>query len=359
MTDPKPDSAQFLNRYRIAALALAVSAVVHAAVFVGMPARFDPLEEKAEASYSATLDSAPDLVAQPAAAAPAPKRAAKPRARPRLAMAPAPLLEPIVAAEALSDPAAAMVAPVIEPVADAAGAPPKPDVLAMAQPAAPVPALAPPQFPVQALPSRVSISYSLTSSFADGRAVYNWQRDGDKYTITSEAEAIGFFTLFLEGRVVQESTGTVTAAGLRPERFEERKPNTAKEGLEFDWAGHKVTFDRNNEKKTEDLADNTVDWLSMIFQMAHVPPSGESYDLRVYTQRKLYKFNLKILGEEEIEIPIGKVRALHLRHVDPEDGQAVDVWLGTDQHYLPVKLRYPVARNRLTVEQAATSVTAR
>ena len=51
------------------------------------------------------------------------------------------------------------------------------------------------------------------------------------------------------------------------------------------------------------------------------------------------------------------MRALHLRHVDPEDGQAVDVWLGIDQHYLPVKMRYPVARNRLMVEQAATSIT--
>jgi hypothetical protein len=37
----------------------------------------------------------------------------------------------------------------------------------------------------------------------------------------------------------------------------------------------------------------------------------------------------------------------------------VDVWLGLDHHYLPVKLRYPVAKNRLTVEQSATRVVAR
>ncbi len=66
-----------------------------------------------------------------------------------------------------------------------------------------------------------------------------------------------------------------------------------------------------------------------------------------------------MLGVEEIEIPLGHVRALHLRHVDPEDQQVVDVWLGIDQHYLPVKLRYPVARNRLMVDQSATEMTAR
>jgi len=61
---------------------------------------------------------------------------------------------------------------------------------------------------------------------------------------------------------------------------------------------------------------------------------------------------------EEIEIPLGKVRALHLRHHDPARTENVDVWLGVDQHYLPVKLRFPVARNRLMVEQVATRVTA-
>jgi hypothetical protein len=53
------------------------------------------------------------------------------------------------------------------------------------------------------------------------------------------------------------------------------------------------------------------------------------------------------------------VRALHLRHEDPERKEVVDVWLGMDQYNLPVKLRYPVARNRLMVEQVATRVSAR
>ncbi len=170
---------------------------------------------------------------------------------------------------------------------------------------------------------------------------------------------MGFFALFLEGRIVQESRGTVTAEGLRPTRFVESRPGATPEGLEFDWRGHRVTFERGDSRRSAELADNTVDWLSMIFQMAHVPPSGESYDLKVYTQRRLYNFKLKVLGVEEIEIPLGRLKALHLRHVDPDDQQVVDVWLGIDQHYLPVKLRYPVARNRLVVEQSATDMTSR
>ena len=59
----------------------------------------------------------------------------------------------------------------------------------------PVKALEAPKFKSEALPAELSITYQLTSAMADGRAVYNWSRDGDDYRITGEAEAIGFFTL--------------------------------------------------------------------------------------------------------------------------------------------------------------------
>ena len=344
--------ADLIDRYRFLSVALGASAAIHAAVMVNVPARVDSGDEKPGVAYSASIDPAGATadVAPAPAAQPAPPR---PRARRALPLLPAePLLDPIApdkAASAVADPEIA--------------APPevaKPEVVALAQPAVPVKALEPPKFPVEALPAELSITYQLTSAMADGRAVYNWSRDGDSYRISGEAEAVGFFTLFLEGRVIQESRGTVTPQGLRPESFTERKPGTATEGLEFDWREKRVTFDRHNEKKTEPLEANIVDWLSMIFQMAHAPPAGESYELRVLTQRRYYRFQLKILGVEEIEIPLGRVKALHLRHVDPKDAtEVVDVWLGVDQHYLPVKLRYPVAKNRLTVEQNATRVVAR
>jgi hypothetical protein len=223
----------------------------------------------------------------------------------------------------------------------------------------PVKALEPEKFPVEALPASLSIDYQLTSVVADGRASYHWDRDGDTYRIRGEAQAEGFFTLFLEGQILQESRGTMTPKGLRPERFTENKPGGPPEGLEFDWGGGQVTFDRNGEKKTSPLAENTVDWLSMIFQLAHLPPKAESVSLQVFTQRRMYTFKLHVLGVEEIEIPLGRVRALHLRHADESRKESVDVWLGVDQHYLPVKLRFPAARNRIMVEQVATRLTTR
>jgi hypothetical protein len=360
-----PKAAEILYRYRAAFLALAASGALHAAIFVGMPRYIEAADEgKPGAMYSASLDPATTGMtsADQPAAAPRPRRA--PSRNPQSRLAPPriadDLLEPLAAMPPEPEIAALADSPEIAaPAPDVA----PPEVVALAQPApsaiSPAPALpADPLFPVGAMPSSLSVTYQLNSAFADGRAVYTWNRDGDNYTITGEAEAVGFFTLFLEGRILQESRGTVTPKGLRPERFVERKPNAASEGLDFDWSTRQVTMDRGDRKNVTPLTDNTVDWLSMIFQLAHQPPKGDSMELRVFTQRKLYRFQLKVLGEEDIRIPLGTVRALHLRHVDPVDpSETVDVWLGVDQHYVPVKLRYPVARNRLMVEQLATKVT--
>ena len=323
---------------RVPLLALAASAALHAAVVVGIPGGVLRPHPGAAETYAVTLIApAPALVPAPAPA-PAPRRP-----RPR---APA-----VLGSEAL----AALPA---DTMSDAAGDPVSlqapPEMVALAQPAAPVKALEPPAFPVQALPPAIAIEYQLTSPFADGRATYRWEREGDNYRIRGEAQAEGFFTLFLEGRIVQESRGTVGPAGLRPERFSEQRPNAAEEGLTFDWPAGTVTFERKGESRTGPLVENTVDWLSMIFQLAHVPPSAGAQELQVFTQRRMYRFRLQVLGIEEIEIPLGRVRALHLRHEDPAKSEAVDVWLGIDQHYLPVKMRYPVARNRLVVDQVAT-----
>jgi len=353
--------AEFIDRYRFLALSLVGSAAAHAAMMMAVPARTAGVDEEGGgAAYSATLDPAAQTVEPSAAPAPkpAPSRHAHARARRAVPqLAPEPLLDPI-APDTL---ASALPEPLPEPeiaTPEPPAAEQKPDVVAMAPPAVPVKPPEIPTFRADVLPNELYITYALTSPMADGKAVYEWERDGDRYRITGEAAAEGFFTLFLEGRVLQETTGTITPQGLRPERFSERLPSTATEGLEFDWAGGKVTFDRHNEKKTDALGGNIVDWLSMLFQTAaNPPPSSGVYELNVLTQRKLYRFKLEVLGEEEIDIPIGKVRTLHMRHVDEKDPtEIVDVWLGIEQSYLPVKLRYPVAHNRLMVDQVATRV---
>jgi hypothetical protein len=338
--------------YRAAAVAVALSAALHGAAVVGVR-----LPEGDEVSldaprYSATLRPAADLEAMQAPAARV-APAAKPRAhRPRFVPLPDEAVALLPEAAEAMEPFPAALEPLPREL-------PRPEILAMAKPSVPIPVSERPVFVADALPAELSINYALTSAFADGQAEYTWKREGDRYEITGSAQATGFFAVFLEGRIDQEASGRVTPEGLRPERFTERRGDTPVEGLSFDWDTRTVEFRKGDERRTGQLAEDTVDWLSMIFQLAHVPPQGDSMDLRVYTQRRLYTYRLQVLGVENLELPFGRAPALHLRHEGEKPEEAVDVWLGVEQHFLPVKLRYPIARNRLVVEQTATSVKAR
>ncbi|QJR14021.1 DUF3108 domain-containing protein [Usitatibacter palustris] len=348
----------FLHRYRIALAALAVSAIAHAALIASMPRQVEPPAVD-EPAYTATLDpAAPAIEGTAAATTPAPAQAKPRRARPK--PSPPKPEETVASLPGLIDepePAPKQTLPIESGTELLAGddVPAPPEKIALAQPPKPA-ALEPPKFPGEALPAKLRIAYALHSAFAEGRSEYTWSREGNRYEIFGSAQASGFFAVFLEGQITQESRGTVTSAGLRPERFTERRPRAPDEGLEFDWSKRTMTFHRNDETREGPLADNTVDWLSMIFQLAHSPPKGDRVELRVFTQRRLYTFSLAVLGEEELDLPIGKVKTLHLRHEGKTPVETVDVWLGIDQHNLPVKLRYPVARNRFQVEQVATSI---
>jgi hypothetical protein len=343
--------------YRPAAAALAASAALHGVVLVGYRAGLagEGEPDLAPIAYSATLEGA--APAAQATLEPARPTAAKPRARakpknevrPEETVAMLPALEEAPVAPLPDEPPRSETPPPPEPAA------PQPEVVALARPsAAPAPE---PLFRADALPAKLRITYALTSPLVEGEAEYTWKRDGDRYEISGSAEASGFFTLFLEGRITQESSGTVTPEGLRPERFSERRGDTPEEGLAFDWDARTVEFRRGSTNRKGVLTDSTVDWLSMIFQLAHLPPAQDGTAIRVYTQRRMHEYRLRVVGQEELDLPFGRARTVHLRHEGAKPEDAVDVWLGVDQHYLPVKLRYPVARGRLVVEQTATSIT--
>ncbi|HEX4780923.1 MAG TPA: hypothetical protein VH301_09235, partial [Usitatibacter sp.] len=128
------------RRYRVALIALALSAAVHAAVFVGMPSRPDGEDDEPSGpTYSATLDA----LAEAPAATPAPAPRAPAHHAPAHHPRPRPKARPVDVPEPIDALAAADLAPEMDlPVIQAPPpAEPKPDVVAMAQSAVPVAAL--------------------------------------------------------------------------------------------------------------------------------------------------------------------------------------------------------------------------
>ena len=159
----------------------------------------------------------------------------------------------------------------------------------------------------------------------------------------------------------RSATGRVTPEGLQPERFTERRGDDARgrPRLRLGRRAGRVPARRQPAHRPPHRLDRRL----ALDDLPAGPPAPERRvdgASRVYTQRRLYEYRLAgRWASEDLELPFGRARTLHLRHTGEKPEEAVDVWLGVDQHYLPVKLRYPVARNRLMVEQTATSVRAR
>ena len=109
-----PTAAQLFSRYRVAAAAVLVSALAHAAVMLGVPQRLSAIDDDPPPLYEATLQAvdtnAPPRATPAPAPNPRPRRASSPHPKSRIAPpAPAPVeippqLAPIAQAPALPEP---------------------------------------------------------------------------------------------------------------------------------------------------------------------------------------------------------------------------------------------------------------
>jgi hypothetical protein len=257
-------------------------------------------------------------------ATPRPPRAAKPKpgpvkklSAPPVEAAPAPEVRPHAAPSPAMEP---------EPVAPAS------DAVEPAPPAAEPPAM----------PQRVTTRFTLfkgLNGLRVGRAEQVWKLDGERYTISSVAEASGLFSLFASGKFVQESRGEITPTGLKPSNYQVERGQKADktDTAEFDWNAMTLTLASGGGKQTLKLPEGTQDMLSFMYQLAFAPPQGSVVKLPVTNGRKLDSYSYWVV-EETLETPMGVLNTLHLGKHREEGEKDTEVWLAADYHYLPVKI---------------------
>lgn len=169
-----------------------------------------------------------------------------------------------------------------------------------------------------------------------GQSINTWTHDGSHYTFTNITETTGLAALFKPARIVQESQGEITAAGLRPLSFSNERKDK-KDTAYFDWAGHLITY----AGRTEPVADGTQDMLSMYYQLALQAVMDQpmtSIDLFIATGRKLERYHFELIGEETLTYQGSAHATQHLRTKNGED--TIDLWIAKTAHGLPLKIRF-------------------
>lgn len=169
----------------------------------------------------------------------------------------------------------------------------------------------------------------------------DYEKTGDRYHIVSDSNPAGLLALFVRTRVKVMSSGTVTAAGLRPEKLDYGRLDDASKNVSaaFDWRAHELhlTFDGRHE--TLPLTASTQDRLSVMYQFMFLPPDQlKVLEFPMTNGKKIERYRYELAGHATLATPLGNLDTLHLiKHREPGEN-GTEVWLAADRNLLPVKL---------------------
>lgn len=210
-----------------------------------------------------------------------------------------------------------------------------------------------------AVPLRLVADYEV---FLNGAPVGEmrevFEQNGDRYRITSETRATGVMALIHKKSARAESSGVITPLGLQPERFEavRGKKGEKHETAEFDWSRHSLRLNHDGVTETLPLRQGTQDRLSAMYQFLFLTPAARgSLKFPMTNGRKLDDYSYRTGADTRLDTRLGSLTVQHLVKQHRAGEVATEIWLSTEHHGLPVRMRI-VEPDGERYEQRVTSV---
>ena len=166
----------------------------------------------------------------------------------------------------------------------------------------------------------------------------------DAYRLHSEGRARGLMSWFYRGTLVQDSVGSVTAGGLAPTRYSERRGDRAPRSVSIEAERREALFGTGVRRA---VPPGVQDRLSAVVQLALLRQSrpalferGATVELPMLGHSRVESVGWRVLGEETVATDAGPVAALRLsRAMVDADEPAIEVWLALDARIVPVRMR--------------------
>lgn len=206
-------------------------------------------------------------------------------------------------------------------------------------------------------PASVNASYEIyRNKLLIASVQETFKRVNGSYEIVSTTSAAGVAALLFKERIVRTSRGTITAAGLRPQLYEEKKITSDKEKVtsaKFDWDKKIVTLTHGDKSEAAPLPAGTLDWSALYYQFMFQPPKQGPMQVSIADGRRLETYDYQSAGDVTITTPAGKFATAHL--VRAKTGEKrTELWLAREQHYFPVQVR--IEEDGVVLEQRLTAV---
>lgn len=196
--------------------------------------------------------------------------------------------------------------------------------------------------PAHPLPKRAQLTFIAYkgTDFQVGEARHLLEIGDDKsYMLKVGMNTTGLASVFKTFELNQQSSGTLTAQGLRPNKYSETK-NTSKgkEALDakFVWEEKSLSFSNGSNTR---LPEQAQDIISFMYQLSQLSLGKGTISIYVSNGKKLESYELAVGEEEMIQTGLGQLRALPLRKIYLLGEEGLEVWLGLEYRLLPVKIR--------------------
>jgi len=192
--------------------------------------------------------------------------------------------------------------------------------------------------------------YEINSmAMTQAMAVNKLKLKDSSYFYHSQISPIGWLGRLNQSRREESSQGKISGQQLIPDIYSYKllKDNQARRHVEIEFLPnkHKII---NHHKHIDnhwqmDFVDGVQDHLSyqlalmLALQQSLLPQKQSDFFFSVADGGRLKKYSFKLLGEENLETPIGLLHTLKLKHKPYKDDN-ITIWCAADLAYLPVKI---------------------
>ena len=216
--------------------------------------------------------------------------------------------------------------------------------------------------PLKPLPANGRITFALylgAQKFQVASTQQSWQTQGHRYQLDSFTQTQGLVQLFHAEKRIFKSSGEITQRGLRPEHFyssRERSGKIEQASAHFKWDTHKLILESNRNETSTQLEPGSQDLISFIYQFSLAPPATGRLQLPITNGYQLEQYELEVLNEEILETPLGSLKTIPVKQIRRTGKESIEIWLATDYHYLPVRVRFIGRDGTPSGEQMVTAI---
>ena len=212
------------------------------------------------------------------------------------------------------------------------------------------------------IPERLEFDISYAGITA-GHAVQQVKRNGNEVLILSTARSADWLKYFFP---VEDRVESILAAAVPPqlfgasrlyrERIREGRTRRQKDAVFNRRKLEVTTRDYLGKNETvQKISPQTHDMLSSFFYVRTIPLQvGTPVFIDIYDCKRLWNTEIQVLRREEIEVPVGRFRAIVIKPMLKSEGifnrtGEIVIWLSDDDRRIPLQVKSKVKVGSITV----------